>query len=288
VGDDERVPPATTGANKEGEVEVAVLGPVAVHGAARPFRRSRSLELVVYLSMHPQGASSDAWATALWPERAMASPTLHSTCSAARRSLGRSVAGLDHLPRSRGRLRLAPTVGTDWGRFRALAATDDPASWGSALTLVRGRPFEGLEHADWAVFDGFVSEIEDGVVELALRLAEYHLREGGPRSASRAARAARRALRASPFDERLYRVLLRAADAQGHPGGVESVMGELGRLLSFDLPAPSLRTGVCSEPVDLPDLVHPQTADLYRSLSRHPAARRLQRGRATGGVVTTL
>jgi hypothetical protein len=42
---------------------------------------------------------------------------------------------------------------------------------------------------------------------------------------------------------------LRAADAQGHPGGVEAVMAELERRLG-------------------PDTVHPDTAQLYRALTR--------------------
>ena len=269
----------------EPEVEVSLLGPVDVRGGARPFRRARTLELVVYLSVHPHGASNDAWSTALWPERAMAPPTLHSTCSAARRSLGRSRAGDDHLPRSRGWLRLGPTVGTDWGRFRALGSGAGPSDWQRALDLVRGRPFEGLERADWAVLEGLVADVEEGVVEVALRLAEHHLASGQPGGARRAATAARTALRASPFDERLYRVLLRAADAQGHPGGVESVMGELGRLLgpAFD------HSGGGGPP--WVELVHPETAALYRSLSRRPAvtgapARRW--GHATGMVASRL
>ena len=65
---------------------------------------------------------------------------------------------------------------------------------------------------------------------------------------------ARRGLLASPFDERLYRLLLRAADAEGNPAGVESVMTELLRLLGD---------------------AHPQTADLYLALTRRvPAAGR--------------
>jgi hypothetical protein len=58
----------------------------------------------------------------------------------------------------------------------------------------------------------------------------------------------------SAYDERLYRILLRAADAVGNPAGVESVMAELVRLVAEDI-----------EPYDA---VHPETLELYRSLSR--------------------
>lgn len=266
---------------------MAVLGPLRVLGAARPLRRSRTLELVAYLALHPAGASTDGWATALWPDRVMAPPTLHSTCSAARRSLGRSRGGADHLPRARGGLRLRPTVGTDWQCLRTLAASDDAGDWHRALGLVRGRPFEDLPGADWPVLEGFVAEMEEAVADVALRLADHHLGEGGARQA---AAVARRGLRASPYDERLYRVLLRAADAEGHPGGVESVMAELGRLLGGGLAlpptsAPGSRAEMAAQACEL---VHPRTAALYRSLAR-PAGGRARRGAepgaAPGGLV---
>ena len=58
----------------------------------------------------------------------------------------------------------------------------------------------------------------------------------------------------SPYDERLFRILLRSADMAGNPAGVESVMAELIHLVADDV-----------EPFDA---VHPETLDLYRSLSR--------------------
>jgi hypothetical protein len=246
-------------------VEVAVLGPVEVRGAARPFVRARSLDLVVYLAMHPRGATNDGWATALWPDRVMAPPTLHSTASAARRSLGRSSVGQDHLPRGHGRLRLSDSVTTDWIRLRALAERTEPEAWRQALDLVRGTPFGGLRNADWTILDGFSAEIEEAVVELALRLGDHQLsRDDGPG----ATRTARRALRATPHDERLYRLLLLAADAQGNAIAVESVMNEL------------LWVSGCGDEVGnaaglppgngAPTWVHPVTTALYRSLSRRP------------------
>ncbi|MGH9090862.1 MAG: AfsR/SARP family transcriptional regulator [Acidimicrobiales bacterium] len=256
------------------EVEVQVLGPAEVRGAAGPFRRAWSLELVVYLAMHPRGAANEAWATALWPDRLMAAPTLHSTASAARRALGRSPAGADHLPRRHGRLVLAPTVGTDWGRFRRLAASPCPATWGRAIALVRDRPFQGLRSPDWTVLEGVVAEVEDGVVALAGRLAEHHLAAG---EGQRAAQVARRALLASPYDERLYRLLLRAADRQGNPAGVEATMAELvGLVAGVGLAGtgpgggPAGRAGPWLTG-EAARCVHPDTAALYRSLSRRPA-----------------
>jgi DNA-binding SARP family transcriptional activator len=233
------------------EVEVAVLGPVEIRGASREFTRAWARELVVYLAMHPNGASNEVWATALWPERLMAPSSLHSTASVARRALGKSFTGEDHLPRSHGRLALAPSVGTDWDRFLELADTEDTARWKEALELVRGRPFEGMRSTDWAILDGTAPAIESAVVDLSGRFAGACLRAGDPRGAEW---AARRGLTVSPYDERLYRMLMRAADAAGNPSGVESVMAELVRVVADEI-----------EPIES---VHPSTLALYRSLSR--------------------
>lgn len=244
-----------TGPGSGVEVEVGVLGPVAVRGAARGFTRAWSLELVVYLALHPDGAANEVWATALWPDRLMAPSSLHSTASVARRSLGTARDGSDHLPRSHGRLALAPSVGTDWDRFQDLASTDDPQRWEEALSLVRGRPFDGIRATDWALLDGTAPMIESAVVDLAGRLAGERLRAGDTRTAEW---AARRGLVVSPYDERLYRMLLRTADAAGNPGGVEAVMTELVKVVADEV-----------EPIES---VHPSTLALYRSLSRRPSA----------------
>jgi hypothetical protein len=233
------------------QIEVAVLGPIEIRGAAREFTRAWARELVIYLAMHPNGASNEAWATALWPDRLMAPSSLHSTASVARRALGQSADGLDHLPRSHGRLALSSTVGTDWDRFVRLADSSDSKDWRSALELVRGRPFEGLRSSDWAILEGIGPAIEAAVVDLSGRLAGACLAMGDPTGAEW---ASRKGLLVSPYDERLYRMLMRAADLGGHPAGVEAVMTELIKLVADDV-----------EPFDS---VHPSTMDLYRSLTR--------------------
>ena len=233
------------------EIEVSVLGPIEIRGAARAFTRAWAEELVVYLAMHPNGVSNEAWATALWPDRLMAPSSLHSTASVARRSLGRSGEGIDHLPRSHGRLALSSSVGTDWDRFVALADSDRPEQWREALALVRGRPFEGLRSSDWPILEGIAPAMESAVVDLSGRLAGARLRQGDAQGAEW---AARRGLVVSPYDERLYRMLMRAADLGGNPAGVDAVMSELLTLVADGI-----------EPLEA---VHPSTMDLYRQLSR--------------------
>ena len=253
--------PAGGGTNgaRDFEVEVRVLGSVDVRGNARPFSRAWALELVVYLAMNAGAeVSTDRWCSALWPERLPAAATVHSTASAARRCLGVSACGVDHLPRSHGRLSLGESVTSDWSRFQQLAGQNTPASRLGALRLIRGRPFDGLKSADWTILEGFVAEIETLTVEVAIRQAEWCLSETADHAG--AEWAARQALKVNPYDERLYRILMRAADAAGNPGRVESTMKELVQLVADDV-----------EPYDA---VHPETMELYRSLSRRPQTRR--------------
>lgn len=194
----------------------------------------------------------------------MAAPTLHSIASSARRALGCSTDGHDHLPRGHGSLQLAPTVGTDWDLFNDLASTSDPQLWRAALCLVRGRPLSGLRNSDWAIFDGTVTALEEGIVNLADRLGKHFLEAANPREA---ACAARLGLRASPYDERLYRLVMLSADQEGNPAGVEAAMRDLICLLGGTgvLERRSLGTG----DIGLFNLVHPETSALYERLLRH-------------------
>ena len=129
----------------------------------------------------------------------------------------------------------------------ALAGSDRPERWREALALVRGRPFEGLRSSDWPILEGIAPAIESAVVDLSGRLAGAYLRQGDPQGAEW---AARRGLVVSPYDERLYRMLMRAADLGGNPAGVDAVMSELLTLVADGI-----------EPLEA---VHPSTMDLYR------------------------
>jgi DNA-binding SARP family transcriptional activator len=253
------------------EVDVAVLGPVEIRGAARPFCRSSSRELVVYLAFHRQGARNDVWATALWTDRCIAASTIHSTTSVARSALGRSVSGSEHLPRGGRRLRLADTVGTDVERFARAAADPDPARWKDALALVRGRPFDGLQLGDWAVLDGTQARLESMVVDTAVKAAEHFLARG---CGEEAAWVIRQGLLAGPYDERLYRGLLWATEVMGNRAGLRSTMEELLCLATDGSGrAPGLGAGTAGS-ADASS-VHPETVALFWDLSRRkvPATR---------------
>ena len=250
-------------------VEVDVLGPVVVGGAAGPFHRRPARELVVYLAFHRGGVRHAEWSLAIWPERPVSLATAHSTSSDARRALGRDAAGRPHLPRGVD-LRLGDSVTTDVERFASLAAADDPQRLLEAMSLIRGPLFAGLRRTDWAVFDGTQSEIEALVVRTALRGADAFVRLGG---GDQAESMIRRALQVSPYDERLYRALLVATAAQGNRVRLHAAMAQL-LTLAGEATRPPART-----PAQAPaDCLHPATTDLYRDLLLGlPAARRAPR-----------
>ena len=128
------------------------------------------------------------------------------------------------------------------------------------MQLIRGRVFSGLRRTDWAVFDGTQSEIESLVARTALRGADGFVRGG---LGAEAEWMVRRALLVSPYDERLYRALLRATSAQGNRVGLRSAMAQL-RTLAGEVegPARAPEGGASGRE----DCLHPETTALYRDL----------------------
>ncbi|MFZ0249175.1 MAG: BTAD domain-containing putative transcriptional regulator [Acidimicrobiales bacterium] len=238
-------------------VEVAVLGPIVVRGAAGPFRRSAARELIVYLAFHRHGVRHAEWSLALWPDRPVSLATAHSTSSDARRALGRDAAGRPHLPRGVD-LRLGDSVTTDVDHFASLATTDHPYGLHRAMRLVRGPVFAGLHRTDWAVFDGTQPDIEALVVRTALRGADAFVELG---CGDEAEWMVRKALRVSPYDERLYRALLVATAAQGNRARLHAAMAQL-RTLAGEVARPPARPAVGAGA----GCLHPATTDLYRDL----------------------
>jgi DNA-binding SARP family transcriptional activator len=237
-------------------IEIRILGRVDLAGASR-IERSKSIELIVYLALHPQGVTPDELWEVLWPDRPVNRGTLHTTVTAARTGLGRAPDGTRYLPDAHdGHYRLSQQAGLDWARFHGLIASgeddgpDGLEALRSALELVRGVPLTSPTGRgyEWAVVHR--TEMETVVAEVAERLALRYLDVGDHRQANW---AARRGLLASPYDERLYRVLMRAADAAGNPAGVDAIWKELLTVLDADL-----------DLVD--DELHPETIALYAGL----------------------
>jgi len=138
-------------------------------------------------------------------------------------------------------------VTTDWQRFQALAqgSTEEQRA---ALRLVRGQPFEGYD-GEWVHAEGHDRQIEAAIVDLALSVAERALDDGDDRLATEAVEAG---LRAAPYEERLYRMGMRACAVRGATGEVRGYMRALKRLLDVD--------------VEPEDHIQPETEQLYRRL----------------------
>jgi DNA-binding SARP family transcriptional activator len=166
---------------------------------------------------------------------------------------------------------LEDTVGTDMERFARAAADPDPARWKDALGLVRGRLFDGLALTDWAVLDGTQAQLESVVVATALKGAEHFLHLG---CGEEAEWMIRRALRVSPYDERLYRVLLRALEIMGNRVGLRSAMAELAQVAT-EAGGPGWGLGKGTASRSAHSFIHPQTVALFRELARGeiPAAK---------------
>ncbi|MGH9067271.1 MAG: AfsR/SARP family transcriptional regulator [Acidimicrobiales bacterium] len=230
-------------------VEVAVLGPVELRGVAEGPMRSKVTELIVYLAMADHPVPTSKVTDALWGVAAEA--TVHSNISRARQVLGKGDDGRPLLPRTgrRGELSVDPLVTTDWARFQSLAATNDPEGLRAALALVRGRPLDGLS-GNWPYEDQHIYVMESRIVDLAERLGQLCLAAGdGPG----ARWAARQGLLVASYDERLWRILLRAARIDGGHRAVEAIWHECCRVLEATM-----------EPWDS---LQPETVELYRGLN---------------------
>jgi hypothetical protein len=241
------------------EIEVRILGSPEVAGGKTPIDRRKSKELVVYLALHPRGVDEGRLKTALWPDHVPSPGSFNQTMSRARMCLGRDADDEHHLPHvADGLYRLGPAVDTDFRRLEeafaaattnGMEATMDRLA--DALRMVRGMPFEGAGGGyEWAHTEGFLARIEAIAADAALLLAEWNLDH---RDTAKAMWATGQGLLASPGDERLFRIRMRAHDQAGNPAGVESVMAELCRVVE------------ALEPFD--DL-HPDTVTLYEELSR--------------------
>jgi DNA-binding SARP family transcriptional activator len=173
----------------------------------------------------------------------------HNVIWDARRALGEDADGNSLLVREGG-LKLSPLVTSDWAHFRELACCDDRDARVAALSLVRGKPFGDVDW-QWSTVEGLAATMEAEVCDLASAIGEQALLDG---DASLAAHAAEQGILASPYDERLYRLLMRASDALGNPAGIRSAMGRLAAILEDDV-----------EPLES---VHPETRALYEALMR--------------------
>jgi hypothetical protein len=203
--------PTLTTIDIEYSALIRVLGPVEVvdnnHSEVQ-FRKSKSLELLCWLSLHRDRPTVSAARTALW-EVDVEDATFHNVLSELRRGLNSHGITDAAWRATKQRLALDPLIFTDAELFRRvlLAIDDDESELSTAraleelrgvLALVRGLPFAGENYA-WADAEGITSTfvwLVTRAVDTAAQLAK-HLNDDAALLA-----AATAGLRMMPGDER--------------------------------------------------------------------------------------
>jgi DNA-binding SARP family transcriptional activator len=128
------------------------------------------------------------------------------------------------------RLQLDPGVTTDLALLRTAVQDAQNASSAEAIRLlsdaidmVDGQPFDDAGY-DWAYSEQLVSEANSLIIAAACQLTTLALADG---LVDVARNGVRRALRAVPGDEDLYRCRLRVEGHSGNLAGVRSAYAEL-------------------------------------------------------------
>ena len=254
---------------QDAEVVVHVLGEVRATSlpSDEPIRipKQKALEALTYLALRDSAVDREELQAALWPAGNNSLKTFHNTIWAARRALSTVRPDSDLLPEpAEGRYALAEGIVTDYGLFSDLTSLaderEDAQLLAEALTLVHGEPFVGGGRGyTWvAPHTGLIIA---QVVDAAEELAEVRLAAGDWRGAEW---AARQGLKGCPYEERMYRLLMRTAFASGSLQGVRRVYDEL--------------TGLLADPDDEDmepqDLIHPDTVALLAKLTKPSDERR--------------
>lgn len=254
--------PRSALAPEAGGVLVSVMGSVEVRGAERTIDRRRSLELVAYLALHPDGVDEGRLRAILWPDSDPSRENFNQTVSRARQPLGHAPDGTLHFPRlvddQSARYRLGPSVASDASllehacRAARREQTDEAAEHlASMLALIRGLPFEGTKGGwEWTFTEGHAARLAALAAEAAHLVAQWSIDHN---DVQKALWAAAQGLRAAPGDEVLYRDCMQAHDRAGNLAGVESVMKELRGVVEDGEPY---------------DSIHPDTVAYYEELTR--------------------
>jgi DNA-binding SARP family transcriptional activator len=193
---------------------IALLGPLAATAGTQAHRlRSKARQLLAYLALHPQGATTDELASAVFADLAE---------DRARRRVWRSISEVraelgDVLARKGDRYLLDRTVVAididEFDLFLAQAHTETGAARARllerGLALVRGDPLADTDYP-WAA--GEVRHLRAKIVALLHELGELRLADG---DATGAIAAAERALEFETEDESAQRLAMRAESALG-------------------------------------------------------------------------
>lgn len=211
---------------------IQLLGPVNVEDAAgtvEPTKRNRLTELAAFLALHP-GCDHTAIDAAQWPGQRVSDNTRNTAMSKLRRWMGKTSGGEDYLPRYQAAVgyQMHEQVDTDWDQWHQLlpegpsAATTEDLE--QALTLVRGRPFDGVRARRYSWAETIKQTMISAVVDVSYELARRRLMDGRWRAAEAAVVVG---LSIEPGMERLWRARILAAHASGNADAVQEAVDRM-------------------------------------------------------------
>lgn len=222
-----------TEAEDYGPPRVLLLGTVQIEGAVdalvEPTRRTRLTELAAILATNP-GCDHTTIDACYYPGERVTDNGRNTQISKLRRWLGRNPLGEDYLPRyhAAGHYHLHDEVTSDWDQWLALLpAGPIPASTDAleqALSLVRGRPFDGVRARRYGWAETLKQQMITAIVDAAYELARRRLMEGDWRAAETATVLG---LSIEPGMERLWRMRILAAHASGNTAAVQEAVDRL-------------------------------------------------------------
>lgn len=220
-------------------VMVQLLGPLQAvdrDGAPLNFEKSKSLEFLAWLCMHPDRPTPIGARTALW-EGSVRDSTFNNIVSDLRRAL-HAVSGDDvKWPRrlTTNRYELGPHVVTDVDLLLDAIAAAEATAPREAVRLicdrlanVRGMPFEGMV-SDWADAEGITSNLVMIVVAAASLAARLALTLGDDEAALL---ATSHGLRMLPGHEELVSLRLLVHERRGEHGAARMYRSETAPLAS--------------------------------------------------------
>jgi DNA-binding SARP family transcriptional activator len=195
--------------------QISVLGPLTITGAKRSRRglRTRALELIAYLALHPRPVHRDQLLEAFWPnaDPRLTRPRLRQAVRDARRLLGSAIAG-EHERYWLDRAGADVDV-DDLERLLTAAKIAEPedaeALLEGALGLFSGEPLAGSDYA-WS--EGAVRRLRSTYVDLMEQVGRRRLEAG---AASAALDAAERVLEIDALNESVWRLAMEAESALG-------------------------------------------------------------------------
>ena len=224
-------------------VMVRMLGPVEVvtrEGVTIRFEKSKSTELLAWLTTHRSRPSRSAARTALW-EASVQDSTFTNVVSDVRRSLGRALK-LEDKEEWLGRtltdsLPLHPSITTDYelleSSIRRAPTLDDDAALSdlcASLEYVRDLPFSGSNYL-WSDSEGITTQLTLSVMTSAVMAARLFLERGDTQGVFWATGCG---LKVLPGHEELLALRMRAHALKGDLAAVRAEWNSHERAIARD------------------------------------------------------